>query len=152
MSKKAELFEIARGNTARAREAEITGLKAIHEVLLEQRARLTEDAGLLKKSIGTQGCIIEGLQKDLETERKLKAAEVTDLKAAYASLREELDLSDKEQLKLENELRRTREKYSKMQTRLDNLDALMARRTTALCALIELPDPKWVPKPEDMEP
>jgi len=74
------------------------------------------------------------------------------LEAEVARLTMELAEDDKENAKLSNELRRLNERHSRLQTRNENTERLMAQRTTALCALIELPDPKWVPKKEDMEP
>jgi predicted nuclease with TOPRIM domain len=81
-----------------------------------------------------------------------REAEIVSLRGEISRLTMELDHDDKENAKLENELRRVNDRFSRLQTRAEQLERLLAARTSALCALIELPDPKWVPKKEDMEP
>lgn len=72
--------------------------------------------------------------------------------ATVEKLTKELDESYAEATKLESELRREKDKNLKLWTRLGNLERLLSARTTALCSLIELPDPRWQPSKEDMTP
>lgn len=66
----------------------------------------------------------------------------------------EADLAEayEESTTLERELRSVRQKLDRMHTRADQESRLMTLRTSALCALLELPDPRWKPTKEEMEP
>lgn len=74
------------------------------------------------------------------------------LEESNLRLQAELDGAYDENAKLDKELRVLRGRYDRLMTRSEKDERLMQARTTALCALIELPDPKWRPKPEDIAP
>jgi hypothetical protein len=54
--------------------------------------------------------------------------------------------------RLEGELRFAKAKLERMHTRLDQHSRLMTLRTSALCTLLGLADPRWQPTKEEMEP
>lgn len=75
---------------------------------------------------------------------------IASLKTVIEGLQKEADEIVADYSKVQGELTREREKNMRLHTRLDELERLMSLRTSALCALLKLPDPRWQPSKEDM--
>jgi len=73
------------------------------------------------------------------------------LREADDEIFQQLQEADDEIFALQEELRRVRGRLDKALNREEALQATLTARTTALCALLELGDPRWVPSKEDLE-
>lgn len=88
-------------------------------------------------------------KKKIEKQEK-KLEKKLDL-SVEAVLHQQLDAADAEIFALQEELRRVRGRLDKALNREERLQYILTARTTALCALLELGDPRWVPSKEDLE-
>lgn len=88
-------------------------------------------------------------KKKIEKQEK-KLEKKLDL-SVEAVLHQQLDAADDEIFALQEELRRVRVRLDKALNREERLQDTLTARTTALCALLELGDPRWVPSKEDLE-
>jgi len=82
---------------------------------------------------------------------KKSQAETAWARTETANVREDLDAAGEELQELRAELHHTRDRLDKALTREERTTDILTRRTTALCALLDIPDPRWAPSKEDLE-
>lgn len=91
---------------------------------------------------------IAGLKDSLLELRKV----IAEQSAVITTLTEDLQLADKLSSDLRKELLARDLKIQRMKVNRDVVNDILQARTTALCALLRLNDPKWEPTAEESTP